>query len=153
MALDESARLVRRLVERDLSPWGLSLPAWLVLTSLEREGQLSVGELALACSAQLPSMTRLVNRMEASGLVARKRLSTDQRVRHVALTEPGRALAGRLSDGLPVCRELAERLGTSDSMAIEQMLGTLLLGLRELENGPTVTTEDLSPLRETETSD
>lgn len=152
MSLDESARLVRRLVERDLSPWGLSLPAWLVLTTLKREQQLSVGDLAVACSAQLPSMTRLVNRMEASGLVTRSRSEADQRIRTVSLTGEGIGLAGRLSMGLPVCQEIAQRLGARDQRAVEQMLGTLLLALRELESGAP-TTEEMQRLRETEAAD
>ena len=145
VTLDESARLVRRLVERDLARWGLSLPAWRVLTSLDEEGALSVGDLAAACSAQLPSMTRLINRMEASGLVERQRDTTDQRVRLVRLTAEGHQLTQRLSDRLPVCEELAAHLGTRDVLAIQQLLGRLLINLRELATGAPLT-DEMAPL-------
>ncbi|WGH77394.1 MarR family winged helix-turn-helix transcriptional regulator [Jannaschia ovalis] len=80
------------LCQRLLEPHELSLPQWVVLSCLWREGDLTVGALAERVGTGLPAMSRIVDRMVARDLVTRHRDATDRRATIVGLTEKGRAL-------------------------------------------------------------
>lgn len=73
---------------------GVAVPVWRVLATLEgaTEG-VTVGELADVCLMQQPTMSKLLDRMAADGLVARQRQGRMMRIR---LTPPGAALAAEL---------------------------------------------------------
>jgi DNA-binding MarR family transcriptional regulator len=84
-------RLVRALRQEapssDIGPGGLS-----VLVTLDSQGPQRVGALADAVSVTAPSMTRIVNALEAEGLVLRESDADDGRAQVVAMTPAGRAL-------------------------------------------------------------
>ena len=73
---------------------GLELPAshFPVLAALERLGALNVGELTEAVGVSQPGVTRLLDKLQAEGLVRSTPLAQDRRVRTVALTKLGRQL-------------------------------------------------------------
>ena len=81
-------------MEAELRPIGLDIPRWRVLMSLHEERCLSVSEIAGYAIAKLPTMTKIVQRMDAEGLVACRASASDGRVTEVVLTETGRE-AGR----------------------------------------------------------
>jgi DNA-binding MarR family transcriptional regulator len=66
-----------------------------VLAALERLGAMNVGELTEALGISQPGVTRLVDRLEAEGLVQSTQLPDDRRVRTIALTKAGRQLTSR----------------------------------------------------------
>jgi DNA-binding MarR family transcriptional regulator len=66
-----------------------------LLAALDRLGPLSVGELAEAVGVSQPGVTRLLDRLEAEGLVKSNPRSHDRRVRPIALTRAGRQLIAR----------------------------------------------------------
>jgi DNA-binding MarR family transcriptional regulator len=66
-----------------------------VLASLELLGALSVGELTEAVGISQPGVTRLLDRLQAEGLVQSTQLAGDRRVRTVSLTKSGRQLISR----------------------------------------------------------
>ncbi|MCQ0971603.1 MarR family transcriptional regulator [Paracoccus sp. TK19116] len=85
-----------------LEPHGLTYPNYLVLTLLwERDGQ-SLGEIGAALSLKSNTLTPLVKRMEAAGLLVRERSSVDERQVMLKLTTKGKALQTTLAD-LPAC--------------------------------------------------
>jgi DNA-binding MarR family transcriptional regulator len=65
-----------------------------VLAALERLGALNVGELTEAVGMSQPGVTRLLDKLEAEGLV-RSQSAEDRRVRTIALTRSGRQLISR----------------------------------------------------------
>ena len=65
---------------------------WTTLVALDREGELSVGELAQSLGIAQPGVTRNLKLLEARELVEPRRSETDQRVKRVALSSTGRAL-------------------------------------------------------------
>jgi len=67
-----------------------------VLAALDREGPLSIGDLAKALGQSQPGVTRMINRMKADGLVAAEPSDGDRRVSTIALTQKGEALVGHL---------------------------------------------------------
>ena len=81
------ARLARRLRQQDdgeLSPT-LSAALW----TIAREGPLSLGDLAARERVAPPSVTKIVGKLEAQGLVERRADETDRRVWLVTATPAG----------------------------------------------------------------
>jgi DNA-binding MarR family transcriptional regulator len=66
-----------------------------VLAALDRLGALSVGELTDAVGVSQPGVTRLLDKLEAEGLVSSAQLAGDRRVRAIDLTKSGRQLISR----------------------------------------------------------
>lgn len=79
------------LCARLLAPHGLSLAQWVVLSTLWRNDGATLSQLAQLAGQALPAMSRLVDRMEAAGLVGRA-AGSDRRSLRIHLTEAGRAL-------------------------------------------------------------
>ncbi|MEM7696042.1 MAG: MarR family transcriptional regulator [Pseudomonadota bacterium] len=76
------------------SAHGLHPGQELVLKALgERDGR-TMGDLALELGVQPPTVTKMVTRLAAYGLVLRQTSPTDGRLARVFLTDPGRALIG-----------------------------------------------------------
>jgi DNA-binding MarR family transcriptional regulator len=80
------------LCQRLLEPHDLSLPQWVILSCLWREGPLTVGALAELIGTGLPATSRIIDRMAERGLVERRRDTTDRRVIVVTVTDRGREL-------------------------------------------------------------
>ncbi len=85
--LARSARRLRQEAGTDLSP---SLSA--ALATVERHGPLTPSELATRERVQRPTITRVVIRLEASGLVTRAADPSDRRSALITVTPAGRAL-------------------------------------------------------------
>jgi DNA-binding MarR family transcriptional regulator len=66
-----------------------------LLAALERLGAMNVGELTEAVGMSQPGVTRLLDKLEAEGLVRSTQLADDKRVRTIALTRSGRQLISR----------------------------------------------------------
>jgi 3-hydroxy-9,10-secoandrosta-1,3,5(10)-triene-9,17-dione monooxygenase reductase component len=74
-----------------LKGWSLSVPEWRVLACLTEVDGLGVGQLAAMALMKQPSMTKVLDRMEAEGLVRRKATVEDRRRVLIHLTAKGRA--------------------------------------------------------------
>jgi DNA-binding MarR family transcriptional regulator len=66
-----------------------------VLVALERLGPISVGELTEAVGVSQPGVTRLLDKLEAEGLVQSRPQADDRRVRTIALSRSGQQLIAR----------------------------------------------------------
>ncbi len=87
-----ATRLARRL--RQEADAGLTPSMLSALAVIECHGPLTLGALADHERVAPPSVTKLVDRLEAEGLVARSHDSDDRRVTWVATSERGVALLG-----------------------------------------------------------
>ncbi|MEM9031169.1 MAG: MarR family transcriptional regulator [Pseudomonadota bacterium] len=96
-SLNFAAGRMNALCQHWLDPHGLSLPQWVVLSCLWREGALTIGELADRVGTGLPAASRIVDRMADRKLVARRRHEDDRRAMVVHLLERGENLR-HLSD-------------------------------------------------------
>lgn len=74
---------------------GVSVPVWRVLATLSG-GPETVTVLAEACLLQQPTMTKVLDRMERSGLVNRQQDARDRRLVRVHLAPKGEAMLGEL---------------------------------------------------------
>jgi DNA-binding MarR family transcriptional regulator len=80
-----------------LEGMGFAVPAshFPVLAALDRQGPLSVGELAEAVGVSQPGVTRMLEKLESQGLVEPRQHSVDRRVRTIALARAGHRLVAR----------------------------------------------------------
>jgi len=86
-------RLYKPLLDR----FGLTYPQYLTMVALRaRDGQ-SISELGEALFLESNTLTPMIKRMEAAGLVQRQRDKRDERIVRVTLTADGRHLAEGLA--------------------------------------------------------
>jgi len=88
-----STAIGRRLL-RNFRAHGLDISQeqWAVLVELWREDGQIQQELAVKTYKDKPSITRLIDKLEAQGLVERRADETDRRIKRIFLTEKGKAL-------------------------------------------------------------
>jgi MarR family transcriptional regulator for hemolysin len=96
LLLSQTAKRLSRAFDDALAAVGGSLPTWLVLMSLMREGKLRHGELAQRVGIQGPTLTHHLDAMADQGLVLRERLPDNRRVQVASLTPAGVAMFHRL---------------------------------------------------------
>ena len=111
LLLETNARLARSLGVELESECALPLAWFEVLLQLRRapDGRLKMNRIADAIVHSTGGTTRLIDRLEESGLVERQLCPTDRRAVHVAITAQGDA---KLDEALSVHLEyLDDRLG------------------------------------------
>jgi DNA-binding MarR family transcriptional regulator len=89
------ARMARQLRQNVDAVNDLSTTLVSALATVDREGPLTLGELATAERVRPPSMTRVVATLEARGLVARAVDAQDRRIARVSITPEGTRLLHR----------------------------------------------------------
>ncbi|WP_245753343.1 MarR family winged helix-turn-helix transcriptional regulator [Geodermatophilus ruber] len=114
-ALSVAARNVVAVYRPVLEPLGLTHPQYLVMLALWQYGQLSVKELSGLLQLDPGTLSPLLKRLEAAGLLRRERDPKDQRNLALALTEKGTALRAQ-AEQIPA--GIVERLG----MPMESLL-------------------------------
>jgi MarR family transcriptional regulator, organic hydroperoxide resistance regulator len=91
-ALYGASNRVIRLHRPFLEPLGLTYPQFLVMLALYEDAPRSVGDLGHELGMDNGTLTPLLKRLEAAGLVTRTRDSADERRVLIDLTDAGRAL-------------------------------------------------------------
>jgi MarR family transcriptional regulator, transcriptional regulator for hemolysin len=91
LEVTRTAKALSRAFDDELAAGGGSLPTWLVLVSLVARTHGSQRDLAEAVGIEGATLTHHLNRMEAAGLVSRRRDPDNRRVHQVELTESGKA--------------------------------------------------------------
>lgn len=115
-----------------LDRMGLTYPQFLVLSLLWREDDQTVGRLGERLFLESNTLTPLIKRLEAAGLVARARDAADERVVRVRLTEAGRALsadAGCLAPAVMARTNLAPEVLTQLRDGLTTIRDELRLGV------------------------
>ncbi|PXW73340.1 MarR family transcriptional regulator [Blastomonas natatoria] len=117
-----ATNLLNRLYGPVLKPLGLTYPQYLVMLVLWEDEPQTVGSLGARLYLDSGTLTPLLKRMEAAGLVSRTRDAEDERRVLIGLTEQGRALradalhvpetiaGGRSPEGLDELREGVRKL-------------------------------------------
>lgn len=75
---------------------GFTVSEWRVLASLAGSGPIPIGRLAQVAVMKQPTVTRVLDRMEARGQVQRRAHDGDRRVTLVSITPKGSRLVGGL---------------------------------------------------------
>jgi MarR family transcriptional regulator, organic hydroperoxide resistance regulator len=94
-ALYSSSLVMTKLYKPVLGALGLTYPQYLVLLVLWETDAIGVGELGERLYLDSGTLTPLLKRMEAAGLLTRERAAADERRVIVSLSAAGRALRRR----------------------------------------------------------
>lgn len=101
-ALYSTSLLMTKVYKPLLQAVGLTYPQFLAMIVLWEQDGLTVGEISTRLLTDPGSLTPLLKRLEAEGLLSRTRSREDERVVIVQLTEQGRALRERAKE-IPRC--------------------------------------------------
>jgi DNA-binding MarR family transcriptional regulator len=85
IVLHDVARLLRTRFDQRARARGMTRAQWVILARLSRQPGMSQNELAGICEVEPISIGRLVDRLEARGLVERRPDPTDRRVNRLHL--------------------------------------------------------------------
>ncbi len=98
-----------------LDKHGLTYPQWLVLVELWSASPRTVKDLGSDLLLDHGTLTPLLRRMEANGLIRRERSLTDERFVEVSLTASGEALRG---EAAAIHCEIGESLGLTSAQVV-----------------------------------
>jgi MarR family transcriptional regulator, organic hydroperoxide resistance regulator len=128
-ALRTAAAHVERALAWALEPFAVTTAQYELLLVIRRHGKSGAGcsELGKHLAAPGPDVTRMLDRLDSAGLVARKRDEKDRRVVHTELTEKGEEL---LENAAPAVQQA--ELTVFDGLADREraQLSILLQGVR-----------------------
>jgi DNA-binding MarR family transcriptional regulator len=124
-ALAVASRSVIALYRPVLEPLGLTHPQYLVMLALWQQDPRSVKDLGAALQLDPATLSPLLKRLEASGLIDRRRSATDERRLDVTLTPEGRKLRSR-AESIP--QTMIEQLGmpVSELQAMQASLTAII---------------------------
>jgi len=128
-ALSVAARSVVALYRPVLEPMGLTHPQYLVMLALWERSPRSVKDLSAALALDPGTLSPLLKRLEAAGLITRRRDPADERVLAVSLTAAGRQLRAEAEKVPPA---IVARLGmkVADLETMHAALTTLIAAAR-----------------------
>ena len=109
-----TGRKVNNRLTGELRTIGLSLDAWLVLNMLVTEGGKSMGEIAEALVLNLPTATKLIDRMVNDNLVYRKPHHEDRRIIEIFPSDAG-----------VIRHEVAKKLVAKEQKSLKKLLPDL----------------------------
>ncbi len=109
-----TGRKVNNRLTAKLRTVGLSLDSWLVLNMLVSEGGRSMGEIAEALVLNLPTATKLIDRMVNDNLVYRKPHHDDRRIIEIFPSDAGM-----------IRHEVAKKLVAKEQKALKKLIPDL----------------------------
>lgn len=122
---------------------GLSVTEWRVLASLEGSAGETIGTLAVLAITKQPTLSKVVQRMEADGLVERTGVRADRRQTRVCITTKGRNLiAGLCEQALQHQKAVLAPFGEERATLLIEMLEVLMTEHVPLEMATAETDED-----------
>jgi DNA-binding MarR family transcriptional regulator len=118
--------LMARLNEL-LRPLGLTFPRYeaLMLLSFTRAGALPLGKIGERLQVHRTSVTNIVDKLEADGLVRRVPHAEDRRATLAEITAPGRDRAARATEALNAAAFGIDALGNDEQEAVTALLRAL----------------------------
>ena len=134
-ALAIASRSVIGVYRPVLERLGLTHPQYLVMLALWEQSPLSVTDVARLLQLDLATASPLIKRLEALGLVDRRRDPADERTLRVTLTDAGRELR---AEALKVPGTVMERLDLTleDVQTLHAALTPLIAKSRAAPGGP-----------------
>jgi len=106
--LARAGRRWRRAIDSQLQPYGLTEATWLPLLHLARSpAALRQKDLAAALSLDSSSIVRILDTLQAAGLIERHEGSGDRRAKSIHLTADGRAIVARVDSVCSAVRQNA----------------------------------------------
>ena len=130
--ISDVGRLLRTYADQKARLHGMTRAQWAVLLRLERREGLKQSELAEALDLQPITLTRLVDRLCANGLIERRADPNDRRAKQLYLTPAARPLIDRIADRI---EDLSDTVLDGIAPAeLDQMLSKLGLARENLKS-------------------
>jgi MarR family transcriptional regulator, organic hydroperoxide resistance regulator len=120
-SLHAASRAFNGVYRDALKDLNLTYPQYLVMLVLWEEDGPMVSELGERLYLDSGTLTPLLKRLEAAGLIARVRDTQDERRVHITLTAAGRKLRAR-AQKIPGCVRTASRCSLGELMQLKQQL-------------------------------
>jgi DNA-binding MarR family transcriptional regulator len=119
---------VLRAVEADVKAAGCPPLVWYKVLMELRGAGLRPMELEARLSLEQHNVSRLLDRMESKGVIARRRLADDRRGQMVEITGAGRALLElmRPAYGAAIERHIGSKLSQVEALQLASLLDNLL---------------------------
>jgi DNA-binding MarR family transcriptional regulator len=128
-ALYSASGLMTKVYRPLLEPLGLTYPQYLVMLALWEHAPSTIGALGEALGLDSATLTPLLKRMEAGGLVTRRRDAADERRVFVEPTAKGQALRAHMKD-VSAALACSVPLEPGEVKALHATLTHLVAGLR-----------------------
>ena len=118
-----------------LNKHGITEQQWRVLRLLEKHAQtMDASELARRCCILMPSLTRIVRGLEASGLLRRQTHARDKRRLRISITSRGRRLVEQIAPEMMLrWKSLYADIGPERVRALQNQLDAVSLTLMQGE--------------------
>ena len=123
LTLLQAREAAMRFFRPSLNEHGLTEQQWRVIRILRQQGEMEIYRLADQACILKPSMTGVLVRMEAAGLVSRRKAETDQRRVLVELAEKGEEIFASMSQCMEANYQALQ--GQFGEEKLKQLLGLL----------------------------
>src|ERR1700761_5415637 len=97
VVLPDVARLMRTRFDQRARARGMTRAQWVILARLDRQPGLSQNEMAAICEVEPITIGRLIDRLEARGLVERRADPYDRRIRRLHLLPGAQPIIDEIS--------------------------------------------------------
>lgn len=136
------AQLVRRQADKQARTHGMTRAQWAVLARLEREPGITQSRLAVLTDVEPITIGRLVDRLEASGLIERQPDPDDRRIWRLTLTSKSAAILKQIAAfRRELHEEMAQGLNAQNLNTLVQCLQRMRLNLTKRKSaGPKAST-------------
>ena len=130
--LTDSARLLRKLIDRRLQPLGLSRAQWSVLAILSNHEGVSQSQISHELEIEKSTAGRLIDQVEKSGWIERRPIPGDRRLWSIHLTERARQLLVEVESVILHAREeMLRGLSDEQQQALTDLLQTVKSNLSD----------------------
>ena len=147
--LTDSARLLRKLIDRRLQPLGLSRAQWSVLAILSNHEGVSQSQISQELEIEKSTAGRLIDQVEKSGWIERRPIPGDRRLWSIHLTDQARQLLVEIERVIMHAREdMLRGLSEEQQDTLTDLLRTVKLNLAGALELDAVPASDGGPLRE-----
>lgn len=128
LLVTRTTRSIREATTAVLARYGAQPPQNLVLDALAADDGLTPGELARLLQVAGPTAVKMAQRMEANGLVSRRRDDPDERLVRVYLTDRGREIQR------PIAKEIREVARTATRELTPEQKSVLYAALNQMRS-------------------
>jgi len=139
-----ASKLMRGAADAGMGRHGVRVGQNLLIDELVEDDGLTPGELAERLHVTTPTIVKMAARMEATGLLTKRRDATDARLVRLHLTDRARAVQGAIDDELRLLQERAAAgLTTAERRHLESALTKMIRNLEEVAPPPEEAEEEL----------
>jgi len=126
-ALDQALAADKRL-----APLEMSAAQYIIMANLAGPEPKSASDLCKGISYDAGAMTRMLDRLEAKGLIRRMRSAQDRRLMHLELTDEGRAAYPRMREmSMAVANRFLRGFTRAEARQLESLLARMLENAHE----------------------